>query len=160
MRQARAVVRLPDAHREGLRQLGARYFGETGRRLSRAALVRILVGRGLADIDQTRPLAEQLPLHALANKCSPASPRQQVREGPSLRKRILSELSASAEEVFTPARVSKLVGATSRDSVRNTLLVLAGRGLIDKLGPGQYRARREGSGADSAVACGAAGGSA
>jgi len=59
---------------------------------------------------------------------------------PSMRARILERIAASPGEVFTPARLAPLVGATSRDSVRNTLLVLHAKGRIEKLGPGQYRA--------------------
>ncbi len=47
-------------------------------------------------------------------------------------------------ESFTPATLSALVGASSKDSVRTTLLVLSGRNQIVKVGNGQYRARDEG----------------
>ncbi|MFT3769636.1 MAG: hypothetical protein QM820_29725 [Minicystis sp.] len=159
MRFARIVVRLPVADREALDRLGARYLGETLRRLSRAAVVRRLINCGLANLDGGRPIAEQLPLPAPANERPQATRRAPAREGASLRERVLSQVTANAEEVFTPARVSTLVGA-SRDSVRNTLLVLAEKGRIEKLGPGQYRARRESPAVGEAAPCGALGGGA
>jgi len=36
------------------------------------------------------------------------------------------------------------VGSRNRDSIRNTLLVLAAKGRIEKVGAGQYRAHRRG----------------
>lgn len=59
---------------------------------------------------------------------------------PSMRSRILERMAASPGEVFTPAVLAPLVEATSRDSVRNTLLVLHAKGRIEKVGPGRYRA--------------------
>jgi hypothetical protein len=66
---------------------------------------------------------------------------QGLRSG-TLRERIVLVMEADPEEVYTPARLSPLVGSSNRDSIRNTLLVLAGKGRIEKLGPGQYRAAR------------------
>lgn len=66
----------------------------------------------------------------------------EARDGTTMRARILHRLAKSPGEVFTPATLGPAVGAGSRDSVRNTLLVLASRGQIEKIGPGQYRARR------------------
>lgn len=81
------------------------------------------------------------PLDALeAGLCSPGARSFPRREGASMRARILAEMGARPEQVWTPARLSPLVGARSRDSVRNTLLVLAAKGRIEKVGPGQYRA--------------------
>lgn len=70
-----------------------------------------------------------------ARRCARAGDGQ-----PSMRARILAQMAASPGEVFTPARLAPLVDATSRDSVRNTLLVLHAKGRIEKVGPGQYRA--------------------
>jgi hypothetical protein len=58
----------------------------------------------------------------------------------TLRDRIVGAIEASPGEVYTPARLAPLVGSINRDSVRNTLLVLAAKGRIEKVGPGQYRA--------------------
>jgi hypothetical protein len=82
------------------------------------------------------------PLEALEAGISPGprGPALGRREGASMRARILAEMGARPEEVWTPARLSPLVGARSRDSVRNTLLVLAAQGRIEKVGLGQYRA--------------------
>jgi hypothetical protein len=44
--------------------------------------------------------------------------------------------------VYTPARLSPLVSSPNRDSIRNTLLVLAAKGKIEKVGAGRYRALR------------------
>jgi hypothetical protein len=51
MKLKRTVIRFPSPEREGLDRLRARYFAETKRRVSRAAVVRILVRRGLADAE-------------------------------------------------------------------------------------------------------------
>lgn len=59
----------------------------------------------------------------------------------TLRTRIVEAMKARRGEVLTPAKIAALVGATNRDSVRNTLLVLAGQGRIEKVGVGQYRAK-------------------
>jgi hypothetical protein len=59
----------------------------------------------------------------------------------TLRERIVAVIKASPEVVYTPARLAPLVGSQNRDSVRNTLLVLAAKGRIEKVGAGQYQAR-------------------
>ena len=59
----------------------------------------------------------------------------------SLRVRILAVMAASPDEVFTPGRLAPEIGSKNRDSVRNTLLVLAGKGKIEKVGAGKYRAQ-------------------
>jgi hypothetical protein len=59
----------------------------------------------------------------------------------TLRERIIAVMEASPDEVYTPARLSPVVGSPNRDSIRNTLLVLATKGKIEKVGAGQYRAR-------------------
>jgi hypothetical protein len=63
--------------------------------------------------------------------------------GGTLRERIVVAIEASPGEVFTPARLAPVVGSRNRDSVRNTLLVLAAKGRIEKLGAGQYQARKK-----------------
>lgn len=60
--------------------------------------------------------------------------------GPSVRTRLLAALVARPGEVLTSPQLAALVGARSRDTVRNALLVLAERGAVEKVGPGQYRA--------------------
>jgi hypothetical protein len=59
----------------------------------------------------------------------------------SLRVRILTVMQASPDEVFTPARLAPEIGSKNRDSVRNTLLVLASKGKIEKVSAGKYRAQ-------------------
>jgi hypothetical protein len=67
----------------------------------------------------------------------------------TLRERILTVIEASPEAVHTPARLAPLVGSPNRDSVRNTLLVLAAKGKIDKIGAGHYQARKKESAASA-----------
>ena len=61
-------------------------------------------------------------------------------DGRSLRQRIVEVMEKSPNEIHTSARIAPLIGATNRNSVRNTLLVLAARGKIKKVGEGQYQA--------------------
>ncbi len=46
------------------------------------------------------------------------------------------------DEVWTPALIASAIGYDKRDSIRNTPLVLASRGKINKVGLGQYQARK------------------
>jgi|SRR6185437_235661 len=79
---------------------------------------------------------------AVEEEASDALARDEADEpAGTLRDRIVGTMEASPEEVYTPARLAPLVGSMNRDSVRNTLLVLAAKGRIEKVGPGQYRAR-------------------
>jgi hypothetical protein len=75
-------------------------------------------------------------------------PREELppREKPlgTLRERIVAALEAAPGETFTVARMALVLDHGNRDSIRNTLLVLAAAGRVDKLGVGQYRAKREG----------------
>ena len=59
----------------------------------------------------------------------------------TLQQRIVRVMEASPAEVYGPARLAPAVGSTNRDSIRNTLLALAAKGRIEKVGAGQYRAR-------------------
>jgi hypothetical protein len=61
----------------------------------------------------------------------------------TLRERILTVIEANPEAVHTPARLAPLVGSPNRDSVRNTLLVLAAKGKIEKVSLGHYQARKK-----------------
>ena len=70
----------------------------------------------------------------------PAGSGEEERLG-TLRARIVGALEAHPGEVFTAARLAPMVGSPNRDSIRNTLLTLAARGRIAKLGEGQYQAR-------------------
>lgn len=135
----RVVLRFEDDLLDRLDALGARCVAETGRPPHRAALVRLLVERTLLGIDPERPVSHQLPLAKLEAERAPAT-RTSKEAGSTLRGRILSTMGACPAEVFTPARLAPIVRAGSRDTVRNTLLVLAKLGRIEKLGPGQYRA--------------------
>ncbi len=58
----------------------------------------------------------------------------------TLRDRIVTAIEANPGQVFTSARVATTIGASNRDSVRNTLLVLAAKDRIEKVGEGQYQA--------------------
>jgi hypothetical protein len=139
----RLVLRLPAAHRAALDRLRQRLWNEGRLGLSRADLMRFFVACGLAAIDPERPVALQLSVPDL-KRARASSPRLRQRRpkrgGPSMRQRMLHQMAARPEEVFTPAKLAPLVGATTRDSVRNTLLVLHAKGRIAKVGPGQYRA--------------------
>jgi len=159
----RRVLRLDVDALRRVDQLVARCLEETGRRPHRSAVMRLLLGRGLDGIDASRPLAEQLPLprhksKKMRSRSRSAQPRSQPRVGASMRARIVQTMSARPEEVFTPAKIAPLVGAKTRDRARNTLLALAAQGRIEKLAPGQYRARRQSADVGAAVACGAPGG--
>jgi hypothetical protein len=86
------------------------------------------------------------PLAALAVKLAPelppVSPGEEERPG-TLRARIVAAMEANPAEVFTPARFAPVVSSPNRDSIRNTLLVLAAKGRVVKVGAAQYQARRE-----------------
>jgi hypothetical protein len=70
-----------------------------------------------------------------------SSPGADADEAPgTLRQRILDVMEASPSQVYTPALLAPVVGSRNRDSIRNTLLVLAGKGKIAKVGTGQYQA--------------------
>jgi hypothetical protein len=78
MRHTRVVVRFEVKDREALDRLRERYFAETKRGISRAAIVRTLVSMGLTGAD-LRNAAEVLPLSVLAaasmRACPPRSKR-------------------------------------------------------------------------------------
>jgi hypothetical protein len=100
-----------------------------------------------AKLGRLMPVEPALAELLTANGVTPRAPRgpRERREGDrpqaTMRARILEVMAASPAEVFTPARLAPLVDARSRDSVRNTLLVLARARKVEKLAPGQYRAR-------------------
>jgi hypothetical protein len=135
----RSVVRFERAQIDALGKLAMRCAAETGKPPRRAALVRLLVGQKLAEIDDARPIAAQLPLSELEVERLPSS-RTSKEAGSTLRGRIVATMAESPAEVFTPARLAPRVRAASRDTVRNTLLVLSAQGRIEKVGPGRYRA--------------------
>jgi hypothetical protein len=140
------ALRISDDCRKRLDELRARCIKATVRRVSRADLVRLFIARGFADLDETRPIADQLPIGAL-RMTRPPAPRRRTKSqrGESLRARIVKQMEAHPAEVFGPRRMSGLVGAKHQDTVRNALIALAERGRIEKLGPGQYRARGGGA---------------
>lgn len=135
----RLVVRFDQRQLDRIGNLVARCAAEIGRPPRRAALVRLLVERTLGGIDPGRPVSGQLPLTELEVERAPTT-RTSKETGTTLRSRVIATMGASPAEVFTPARLAPIVRAGSRDTVRNTLLVLAKLGRIEKLGPGQYRA--------------------
>jgi hypothetical protein len=135
----RLVLRLPREDRDALDQLRARLRDEGGIDVSRADMMRFFVWCGLSAIDPERPLGAQLPVLILKRAGLPSARQPKPppkREGTSMRQLILQRMSAAPEKVFTPARLALLVGASSRDSVRNTLLVLHAKGRIAKVGWG------------------------
>ncbi|MFT3773219.1 MAG: hypothetical protein QM820_48185 [Minicystis sp.] len=69
--------------------------------------------------------------------------RDLLGDGRTLRTRILDHMRAQPGEVLTPALLAPIVGARSRDAVRNALLALAAKGCIEKVGLGQYRVSSE-----------------
>jgi len=132
----RCVIRLEEDAIQRLDQLVVRLREQTPESWSRADVVRLFVTGRLADIDEDRPLGKQLTLA----RRRPAPRWHPPASDRTLRDRIVVQMAASPEETFTPARLAPIVSATSRDAVRNTLLVLAEQGRIEKVGPGQYRA--------------------
>jgi hypothetical protein len=62
----------------------------------------------------------------------------------TLRERIVAVMAAAPGERFTVARVALALDHDNRDSIRNTLLVLASAARVEKVGIGEYRANREG----------------
>lgn len=92
------------------------------------------------------PLGEALLAHRTANVAPVSRETLPPRETPpgSLRERIVAALEAAPGETFTVLRVAAALGHDNRDSVRNTLLVLAGAGRVEKVGIGEYRAKKNG----------------
>ncbi len=86
--------------------------------------------------------AELSPAVAAVVQSREGAPATNERPG-TLRARIVAVIEASPGEVFTPASLAPVVGHSNRDSIRNTLLVLAGKGQVEKVGAGQYQARRK-----------------
>jgi hypothetical protein len=81
------------------------------------------------------------PLAAFALATEDATSGAETTEwSGTLRERIVAVMEKSPELVHTPAGLAPLVGSQNRDSVRNTLLVLAAKGRIEKVGAGQYQA--------------------
>jgi hypothetical protein len=139
---ARTVVRLSHADRAQLDRLRERFLAATALNVSRADMVRLVLRRGLAGIDAEQPILAQIPPEVLDVARPKRFGRKPVPSGESTRLRVLKEIEARPGEVVTPARVRAILGSGHLDTIRNVLLVLAERGRIDKLGPGQYQARR------------------
>lgn len=78
MRHTRVVVRFAVVDREALDRLRKRYFEETKRGISRAAVVRTLVSMGLTGAD-LRNAAEVLPVSVLATASMRACPPRSKR---------------------------------------------------------------------------------
>jgi hypothetical protein len=72
----------------------------------------------------------------------PLDPSDTEHEG-TLRDRIVAAMEASPHRVFTSADLAAVLEGSNRDSIRNTLLVLAAKGRIEKRGEGRYRAREK-----------------
>lgn len=106
-----------------------------------AAVIRVLCRMGR---DATEKPDAPLPSLVIAPKLTEVLPAAPAEVRDTLRARIVAAIEAHPGEMFTPARLAPVVGSRNRDSIRNTLLVLAAKGLIDKRGAGQYQAR-EGS---------------
>ena len=120
------------ARAEAALEVARRRLGESIARLSRISAAR---GQGL-DLPRLAVVA------LAAESAAPASDAGTTEWSGTLRERIMAVMAASPEAVYTPARLAPLVGSQNRDSVRNTLLVLAAKGRIEKRGAGQYQARR------------------
>lgn len=133
-RLRRTVLRIMPCHLATLREVGERFYKETSRRPSRAALLRAVLERGMA-FDPGLPVSTQLRL-------SPRTPRRRSpRSGTStLRERVLAAMAARPDDVLSPARVAALIPGTTVDSARNTLLALAAKGQVRKHGAGKYQA--------------------
>lgn len=82
IRFLRTVVRFPKQDKEAIDRLRSRYFDETKRGLSRAALVRILVHRGLREADSQRA-TEIIDARAIARASARNIPPKQRGEEPS-----------------------------------------------------------------------------
>ena len=82
---SRTVVRLPKGDKESLDRLRDRYFEETHRGISRAAVIRILVLRGLEGADE-RKATEVIPGHEIARtsprNITPKPKAEEPREAP------------------------------------------------------------------------------
>jgi hypothetical protein len=112
-----------------------------GKGVPRASLVRAAV-RALLDGEIAaevivRHLRDIKRTKRAGNKRSPLPPGAL-----SVRRRVLAALEAHPGEVFASARLASLVGGLP-DTVRNALLALSEQGHVEKLGPGQYRARAQ-----------------
>jgi hypothetical protein len=106
-------------------------------------MARRRLGEARARLTRLAPaLSAVTPLPPLVVAALDAGPQGAAEPSPwgTMRERIVSALEASPGEVFTPARLARDLGLNNRDSIRNTLLVLAGKGLIVKVDLGQYRA--------------------
>src|SRR5262249_40546802 len=116
-RQAR--VNRAEASLAGARQR----LGESVGRLSRVASNRGVEVPPLvaAVIQHNEGLASPAERHAPPGERSAT----QGEHTATLRDRIVAVLDASPEQVFTPALVARALGTRNRDSVRNSLLVLA-----------------------------------
>jgi hypothetical protein len=73
------------------------------------------------------------------------SPEPREMPPGTLRERIVAALAAEPGETFTVARVALALDHDNRDSIRNALLVLASAGRVEKVGIGEYRAKKEGA---------------
>jgi hypothetical protein len=121
------------ARAEAALEAARRRLGESVARLSRVSAAR---GQGV-DLPPLAIVALSAPASGAATSDS-----EPMEQSGTLRERIMAVMEASPEAVYTPARLAPLVGSQNRDSVRNTLLVLAAKGRIEKRGAGQYQARR------------------
>jgi hypothetical protein len=88
--------------------------------------------------------AALLQHHAAAAPAPCAQPSAREKPPGTLRERIVATLAAAPGETFTVPRLALALGHDNRDSIRNTLLVLAAAGRVDKVGLGEYRAKKEG----------------
>jgi hypothetical protein len=113
------------------------------RRLSESVTRLAGVHRGRGETLDLPPLAGLVLEEAAAGASQAGGEGDDERAG-TLRQRIVRVMEASPDEVYTPARLAPEVGSQNRDSIRNTLLVLAAKAKIEKVGAGRYRARQGG----------------
>jgi hypothetical protein len=132
---AEVMARQGRVHRaESTLRQARRRLGESIERLRRAER------RGAA-VPPTA--AALLQVHGDAAPAVPPTSRE-TPPG-TLRDRIVATLDAAPGETFTVARVALALDHDNRDSIRNTLLVLAAAGRVEKLGAGQYRTKTGGA---------------
>jgi hypothetical protein len=125
MTMRRFVVRVPERVLEGLDA------ARKPKGISRAAEVR----SALASYGGTEPG----PADASTSAAKPA-PKPAKTPAPPVRARVLAEMEARPDEVFTAPALAGALDAKGQ-SVRNALVELARKGKIERVAVGQYRAR-------------------
>ena len=110
--------------------------------VSRSTLARAFFAIGV-NLAEAQLAGVEPPTYDAIPEAPPPPPEPEpVASDPfTMRARILATMTANPGEVYGPARLAPILGSPNRDSIRNTLLALARKGLIVKVDLGQYRAR-------------------